>query len=210
MCKIGIMGGTFNPIHKGHIQIAQSAYEQYHLDEVWFMPNHIPAYKDNTEIVSGIDRYHMVEMAIEPYAYFKASDFELKQDGATYTCNTLTLLKKAYPQHEFYFIMGADSLIHFLQWKDPGQLVNLATFLVAARDDVSKSLIVDRMHAIQHEFNHAVFYVVDCPIIRCSSSEIRKKLMQSAVEKQESIMSYLNTYLDEDVLAYIRQKQLYI
>jgi len=92
MSSIGIMGGTFNPIHMGHIEIAKSAYEQYHLDEVWFMPNHIPAYKSEDAIVSGEERLDMVRLAIENLPYCKASDFELKREGNTYTIDTLKLL----------------------------------------------------------------------------------------------------------------------
>lgn len=210
MSKIGIMGGTFNPIHKGHIQIAQNAYKQYHLDEVWFMPNHIPAYKDNTEIVSGMDRFRMVELAIKPYVYFRASDFELKQDGATYTCNTLALLRDMYPQHEFYFIMGADSLIHFGQWRNPEELVSLAVFLVAMREDMSNDLMQEQINALKDRFPCAKFGIVDCPRIDCSSSEIRR-FLKDISQKEDALKSrYLTSYLDENVLSYIQQKQLYI
>ena len=198
MCKIGIMGGTFNPIHKGHIQIAQSAYEQYHLDEVWFMPNHIPAYKDNTEIVSGIDRYRMVEMAIETYAYFKASDFELKQDGATYTCNTLALLKKRYPQHEFYFIMGADSLYHIESWKDPEKILEMATIVVAGRAGTGTSLS-SQIEYIENKYD-ATIYRLNSPVLEISSNDIRRR-----VRDGESIR-YL---LPSKVVDYIYGHNLY-
>ena len=78
MASIGIMGGTFNPIHIGHTEIAKAAYEQYHLDEIWFMPNHIPVYKSEDAIASGEDRLEMVRLAIMDIPYCRASDFELR------------------------------------------------------------------------------------------------------------------------------------
>ena len=133
MANIGIMGGTFNPIHIGHLCIAEAAYHQFCLDEVWFMPNHIPAYKDRSDVIDGDLRLQMVSIAIEPYPYFCASDFEIRRNGPTYSAETFRLLHERYTSHRFFFIMGADSLFYFEKWKQPEQILKYSDILVAPR-----------------------------------------------------------------------------
>ena len=102
--KIGIMGGTFNPIHNGHIALAKAAYEYCNLDEVWFMPSGISYQKNRSEIVTGEHRLKMTELAIEEYPYFSCSDAEVRREGNTYTADTLRLLCDRYPEYAFFFI----------------------------------------------------------------------------------------------------------
>lgn len=203
MARIGIMGGTFNPIHIGHIEIAKAAFFEFHLDEVWFMPNHIPAYKDEDKIVSGEDRFNMVSLAIKEFPYFKASDYELKREGNTYTADTLTRLHEDYTEHEFYFIMGADSLFYFEKWKSPETIVKYATILAAPRDEKSLSEMKKRIKELNKIFHGEKFYLIDCPKIDCSSSEIREYLSGEKRTDKD------NLYLSEEVYNYIKHKQLY-
>ena len=136
--KIGIMGGTFNPIHNTHLEIGKAAKEQFDLDVVMFMPSGKPGYKSNTEIVSKKHRLKMTELAVSEALGGKdkgylVSDFELKKRGNTYTCITLKELKKQYPNDEFYFIIGGDSLYYFYVWKNPDEISKMAVILCAAR-----------------------------------------------------------------------------
>ena len=108
---IGIMGGTFNPIHKGHTGIARCAYEQSDIDEILFMPSGTPAYKDNSPIVSATDRCNMVKLAIKPFDYMSLSTIETDRPGNTYTADTLAQIYNLYKK--IYFIIGADSLLIF-------------------------------------------------------------------------------------------------
>ncbi len=208
MSKIGIMGGTFNPIHVGHIEIAKSAYKQYMLDEIWFMPNHIPAYKDEDAIVSGTHRLEMVRLAINDIPYCKVSDFELKREGNTYTIDTLKLLNELYPQHSFYFIMGADSLFYFEKWRDYQEIPSYATLLVAPRDENSKKDVAEKVKEFNEYFEKDCFHVIDCKEIPCSSSAIREHFSK----KQDiQLQSYIEEelFLTDAVYQYILKENLY-
>ena len=138
--KVGIMGGTFNPIHFGHLLLGETAYEQFDLDEVLFMPTKNPYYKKLTNSVTEEDRVAMVRLAIEDNAHFTFSGEELDREGTTYTVETLSNLTKKNPDCEYYFIMGADSLYHIESWKDTEKILRLAVILVAGRGDLSSSL----------------------------------------------------------------------
>ena len=106
MARIGIMGGTFNPIHNGHIKLADTAYKELSLDKIWFMPSKIPPHKDNSTIVDEQHRVNMINLAISDYDYFELSELELKREGTTYTSQTLEYLSEYYPDDIFYFIIG--------------------------------------------------------------------------------------------------------
>ncbi len=209
MSKIGIMGGTFNPIHIGHIEIAKTAYQQYQLDEIWFMPNHIPAYKEENAIVSGEDRLEMVRLAICDIPYCRASDFELEREGNTYTIDTLKLLCEQYPQHEFYFIMGADSLFSFDKWRKYQEIPNYSTILVAPRDEKTNSDVLDKIAAWNQFFQKECFSIINCREIPCSSSEIRK-YFQNKKDIELQNCGEKELYLSDAVYHYIVKNNLYI
>ena len=111
--KIGIMGGTFNPIHNGHLLLAETAYEDFDLDKVLIMPVKEPAYRNISSNVSSTDRIEMVKLAIADNTHFELSLLEMEREGYTYTVDTVRQLKEEHPEHDYYFIMGADSLYHF-------------------------------------------------------------------------------------------------
>ena len=206
MKHIGIMGGTFNPIHNGHIEIAKAAYEQYKLDEVWFMPNHIPAYKSDEGIVSGEHRLKMISLSIEGYEYFKVSDFEILREGKTYSYETFTLLNKQYPNFKFYFIMGADSLFYFEKWVHPEMILQNAHILTASRDENGIEQINDRIHYL----TEGHFDVIKCENTECSSSELRKCLHDMKYNgKNNKSYDYARKYIPSVVLDYINNNNLY-
>lgn len=210
--KIGIMGGTFNPIHNGHIAIAKAAYEQYGLDEVWFMPNHVPAYKTNRTLISGKHRLQMVSLAIEQYPYFRESDFELKREGKTYTYETMQLLKKQYPATSFFFIMGADSLFYFDEWKHSERIVENARILAAPRDSKSVVSVEEKLHNLSVQYGEGIFSLISCDRILCSSSDIRKQLSfcrREYLTKEDKNAFAASICLDPKVFDYIIKEQLY-
>lgn len=197
--NVGIMGGTFNPVHNGHLHIARAALEQFPLETVWFMPNKVPAYKQTADIVDPIHREAMIRLAIQGEKGFSFSSFEWEREGITYTYKTLELLRKAYPERNFYFIMGADSLFAFHHWKNPERVAKNCTILVALRDNARD----DELEACQRRLEksyHARIERLMAPEMAVSSKEIR------AMVKEGKNVSSL---LPENVLKYIEKNNLY-
>lgn len=155
--KIGILGGSFDPIHMGHINIAQNAYEEFGLDEVWFVPAGHSPNKDERQMTPAEDRLKMVSLALTDYPQFCLSDIEAESEGISYTYLTLTRLKEQYPNVTFYFIMGADSLDYFEQWLHPEIICQNAILLVAMRDDMDVKAIQEKISAIQSLFSARIY-----------------------------------------------------
>lgn len=138
MRQIGIMGGTFNPIHNGHLLIAEKAREQFSLEKVLFMPSGIPYMKDQQEVLPVSARCEMTALAIADHPYFELSTLEAadaEKGKNTYTFETLQKLHHADPKTEYFFILGADSLYAIEHWKQPARIFEHCTLLVAVRAD---------------------------------------------------------------------------
>ena len=133
MKRIGIMGGTFDPVHNGHLLLGKQAYEEYGLDEIWYMPSHIPPHKKDRTITAGEARIDMLQLALQNLPYCVLSDFEMKREGNTYTAHTLALLKEEYPECEFYFIIGADTLFELPTWKEYEEVFKITDFICISR-----------------------------------------------------------------------------
>ena len=170
--KIGIMGGTFNPIHNGHLSLAKAAYQQYPLDRIWFMPSGLPAHKSNQELLPAKTRLHMVQLALAGSSGFEASSFEIDREGFTYTADTMVALAKEYPKVEFYFIIGGDSLMKFHKWVKPEVISAHATLLAAGRDGISKDCLTEQAKQLKLQFGTKVS-LLDMPELKISSNEIR-------------------------------------
>lgn len=175
--KIGIMGGTFNPIHTGHLLLAQYALEECQLDKVLFIPTGNSYMKNAKEILSGEMRLKMVDLAIEDAEEFESSDVEIRREGNTYTCETLPELKTFYPGAELYFLMGADSFLSIHKWRKPDIILAHATLVVVTRDGVSYERLETQKAFLQKEFGGRI-ELVSFPTIDISSSEIRQRLRE--------------------------------
>lgn len=193
------MGGTFNPIHLGHIQIAKSALEQFDLSKIWFMPNKIPEYKTIENIVEERHRVSMINLAIEGFDKFEFSPFELEREGYTYTYETLLRLKKIYVDSVFYFIMGADSLITFPTWKNPSIIAGNCVILAALRDDIDEGGMDCKIEHLKKMYN-AEIYKIKGEKMDISSNNIRKML---------SDKKNVSSMLPQNVLEYIKKHKLY-
>lgn len=168
--KVGIMGGTFDPIHIGHLVAAQCACEQAGLDEVWFMPTNVPPHKAHAPYASAEERFKMVSLAVESHPYFRPLDIELRKGGISYSIDTVKLLRQEHPGIHFSYIIGADMVQYLPKWYKINELVRLISFIGLKRpgyildvedlpEDVQRSLIL-----------------ADMPLIELSSTQIRSRI----------------------------------
>ena len=197
--KIGIMGGTFNPIHHGHLLLAERAYHQFGLDKVLVMPTKNTYYKKMPDNVTEEQRIDMIKLAIADNDHFELSLEEINREGITYTYETLLNLTGANPDCEYYFIMGADSLYHIESWYMVEKIFEMATILVAARGVGTSSVLDSQIEYIQNKYD-AVIEKLYAPIMEISSNDIRKR-----VQSGESIR-YL---LPQNVVQYIEEHHVY-
>lgn len=169
--KIGIFGGTFNPIHFAHLIVAENAREEYNLDKVIFITSGDPPHK--MAEVSARDRFNMTRLAIEGNEYFTDDDYEVNREEKSYSLYTLEYLKKKYPRDELYFIIGEDSLRDFPKWYKPEEILKLATLLVFPRhtEGTLKPLIEKTMAMLGGRI-----LPVEAPVIDVSSTYIRERL----------------------------------
>ncbi|MBP9995897.1 MAG: nicotinate-nucleotide adenylyltransferase [Lachnospiraceae bacterium] len=173
--RIGILGGTFNPIHIGHLLLAQTAYDDFKLDKVMFIPTGISYFKNNQVILDKEIRYQMVNDAISDNPAFISSSVEIDRPGNTYTVDTLHELHKQYSDTDFYLIIGADSLCQIDQWKDFEEIFKLATILVAVRDDTDKEKLKDISQKLTENYS-AKIEIMESANIEISSSNIRERI----------------------------------
>jgi nicotinate-nucleotide adenylyltransferase len=131
--KIGILGGTFNPIHYGHLAAAEEVRERLKLDRILFIPSCIPPHKQEEDIPSAAQRFEMVRIATGGNPHFEASDLELKRQGKSYTIDTIDALRTAYPHAELNFITGIDTFLEIETWKHWEHLLSLCSFVVLSR-----------------------------------------------------------------------------
>jgi nicotinate-nucleotide adenylyltransferase len=131
--RIGLLGGTFNPIHSGHLILADEVREKLKLDQVVFVPANIPPHKKSAAIAPARLRMEMLRIAVRGNRHFSVSDVELRRSGPSYTIDTIYEFKKRFPGDELFFITGSDLLKYFAEWKDLRQIVRLVKFIVATR-----------------------------------------------------------------------------
>lgn len=202
MKKVGIVGGTFDPIHLGHLMLGREAYEEYRLDEIWYMPSRQPPHKKDHHVTGAKNRLEMVRLAITGMPYFKLSDFELtRTQGNTYTADTLHLLGEVYPDTEFYFIVGADSIFDIEKWYHPRQVLDSAIFLAASRECGQRELSLDAQIQYLEEKYHARIKKLHSAEIDISSEEIRETFENgSSASVKELIPAAVYQYIIENGL----------
>lgn len=194
--KIGIMGGTFNPIHIGHLTLAQCAQEQMGLSKVLFMPSGNSYMKKN--VLDAKKRVDMVKLAIQGNPNFELSLIEVQKSGNTYTCETLETLTSINPDNHYYFIIGADSLFQIEKWRYPERIFELATLACAVRDDYDFDAIKEKGNSLAKSGADIIY--LNMPKLEISSSDIRKK-----VRDNEPI----SEYVPSKVADYIKEERLY-
>ena len=200
MSKIGLMGGTFDPIHNGHLFLAKQALTEFGLDRVLFIPNHIPWMKSGRKITDDQDRVDMVLAAIEDEPRFEISYIEMNAGGNSYTCNTVQQLHKEHPEHEYFFIMGADSLFSIEKWYHPEIIFEHVCLLVAVRDDCDFQTLYNKKSDLEKKYQ-AKINLMHMNKITISSTWIREHIMQP---------DEIADLLPNNVYRIIQERQLYI
>lgn len=199
--KIGILGGTFDPIHNTHISMAREALSQLNLDKVFLMPSFCPPHKNSSLVTNERHRVNMVKLAVAGLDNISYSDFELK-NRLSYTADTLTALKQQHPKDELFFIIGGDSISTFISWYHPEIILEKANLVVVKRNDVTLSAVEDNIAKIRKTFNiHSdkKIFLLDTDISSISSSFIRN----NNIEECKSM-------LPKEVYEYIRDNGLYM
>lgn len=200
MGKIGIMGGTFDPIHNGHLMLGEQAYDEYRLDEVWFMPSGHPPHKKRRQVTEPKLRLAMTAAAVKYHPGFSCSDFEVAREGNTYTAQTLKLLLEAYPEHTYYFIVGADSLYEIEKWYEPELVLKLAVILAAPREyEVKERSLDQQIDYLRRKYD------ADIRMLHCKEMDISSAELRSMVSNGESI----DPYVPKVVNKYIQDHGLY-
>ena len=197
MKKIGILGGTFNPIHLAHLYIAYEAKNQLNLDKIIFMPTGSPPHKKDEEVLEASLRYNMVCEAIKNYEDFEISDYEIKKQGYSYTYETLEKFKT--DDNELYFITGADCLLDVEKWKNPEEIFKLSRFVVFNRAGYSKKNLRIQGDKIKEKFKTSIEFL-DIIDLEISSSMIRERISEG---------KRVDFFVPKEVLDFIKDNNIY-
>jgi nicotinate-nucleotide adenylyltransferase len=186
------MGGTFDPVHNGHLITAQAVKELRNLEKIIFIPSYIAPHKLNFKSAPGLHRLEMIKLATSSADYFEYSDFELKSNSVSYTINTLNYFKNLYDKIDL--IIGYDNLLEFSAWKNPDEILKIVSLVVLKRKVEEIPEIKDRF------YQSAVF--LETPIIEISGSEIRKRVKNDlpinflVPDKVKEYIYHFNLYKD--------------
>jgi nicotinate-nucleotide adenylyltransferase len=199
--RVGIMGGTFDPVHYGHLVTAEGARFEYGLDQVLFLPSGKPPHKTDKQVSEAEHRYMMTVLATLTNPHFEVSRLDIDREGVSYTIDSLRILREKFgPQTELFFITGADAIFEITDWKDSEEYLTIAHFIAAARPGFCLEELPQTTQNWVGEHGDR-FHVLRVPAMAISSTEIRER-----VRKGTSIR-YL---VPEQVEHYIRRHGLYL
>jgi len=193
--KVGLFFGSFNPIHVGHLIIANTLRGYTEMDQIWFVVSPQNPFKSSKSLLSDVDRLRMVELAIEDNFDLRVSNIEFSMPKPSYTVDTLAYLNDRYPQHEFSLMLGSDNLHHFHKWKNYQIILEHFGIVIYPRPRTDENKIKEELK------NHPGIKMVDAPLMDISATFIRKCL------KHDISIKYL---VHDAVAAYIYDRKLYL
>jgi nicotinate-nucleotide adenylyltransferase len=198
--RIGIFGGTFDPVHMGHLILAEQCRDQAALDQVWFMPAAHPPHKPGAEITRFEQRCEMIELATAGHPAFRVERIEKELPPPSYTANTLAELRKRHPADEFYLLMGSDGLPDMPGWYEPRRVIEHAGLVVVPRPGVMLWTAARLARAMGVEESAVRLRFVACPMIEIASRELRRAMADGM-----SVRYMVPRAVEE----YIRDRKLY-
>jgi len=192
------MGGTFDPLHNGHLVTAQAVYDTFNVDKVVIIPLGDAPHKDR-QLSNALDRYRMVSDAIGDNNAFAVSDMEINRQGKTYTVDTIEEIKRLNPDIIVYFIIGADEVNMVENWKSPSKLLKMCRFVAVSRPGYKISDLIKKVETVRKKFG-CEMYFLEVPALDISSSELREKV------KEHKSIKYL---VPKEIEDYINEHKLY-
>lgn len=197
--KTGVFGGTFNPVHKGHIMLAEYCMDSVGLDRIIMIPTAVPPHKISNNLASENDRLNMCKLACRGKENFFVSDIEIKRQGKSYTYETLTQLKEIYPDDHLYTIMGADMFLTLDRWKNPEIIFEKSSIITIPRDEENKLELENFYNKVLKAMG-ASSVILPNPVMSVSSTFIRENLNN---------FNLISDMLDKGVYDYIIKNNLY-
>lgn len=214
--RIGLFGGTFDPIHWGHLRAAEGVQDSFALDRILFIPSYIPPHKESVDVASAEHRLKMVELALSSFDRFFPSSIEIDARGTSYSIMTLNKVKEMFPQTECFFLLGVDAFLDIETWKDYEDVLEQCSFVVVSRPgfrlDEAKKVLSEKYNQRIVELNEPAgeknespsdhkIYLLSIDTLNISSSGVRER-----VAKNQSIRGLV----PENVENYIKEKRLYL
>ncbi len=197
---IGILGGTFNPVHRGHVMLAEAVVNQYHeVEQLLLMPNNMPAYKETDDIISSFHRINMLNIVADNIQKAAVCDMEIIRGGTTYTIDTLRQIKSYNPNINIYFIIGADSLFNLEKWKDYTEIFKNCT-IIAAKRECDMHDVIDYSESLMNKYPFLKIKFLETKAIDISSSQLRQNIKKGIFD---------SNYLDDTIIDYIKTYNLY-
>ncbi|MGN0689336.1 MAG: nicotinate (nicotinamide) nucleotide adenylyltransferase [Oscillospiraceae bacterium] len=195
---ICFFGGTFNPVHNGHINLLKTAEEKFSFDKIIVIPTKIPPHKNVVFSVTDEDRLNMCNLAFSGLA--EVSDYEIIQNTVSYTINTMNYFKQIYPEDKFYFLMGSDMLLTFERWREYKKLLSLTAIIAASREEDEFQVLCRKKAEL--ECDGGEIHIIEAEPYIISSSKIRNMIKSGNKD--------FSCYLPERVVQYILRKKLYM
>jgi nicotinate-nucleotide adenylyltransferase len=198
--RLGILGGTFNPIHNAHLEIARAAKDHFKLDRVLFIPAHLPPHKEVPDL-SAMQRVEMLQFALKGCEGLELSTAELDRKGVSYTVDTVRRLRADYPDSPLYFIIGDDSLVQLHQWKSVGELMELCDFITVSRPGVDLDALRRSIHFDWETTQQLLANRIEACNLQISSTSIRELVREG---------NNIDHLVPAVVAEYIRENKFYI
>jgi len=176
--RIGVFGGSFDPVHTGHLTIAQDAVEQLELDRLIFVPAAVPPHKKDVKLAEGRHRFEMLQLATEGNLSFEVSDMELQRGGVSYTFDTITQIQFEHPGAELFFIVGLDSLVELHCWRNVDELLELCTVVPFARGGEDPARVAAKIQLSEPWKTRLMERLIRIHEIEISASEVRMRLAE--------------------------------